>query len=144
MTGSQKPDFTILSAETVPISIPWYRRAFQLGPGPRLRKRVAEILLLRNPADVQAAWNSTSVDIDLAAKVSGIIAEWCEWPNALFVPDDECAYLFLDVEYDLSIVGAKRQIEKDIVPNLNQDVWSKLDSLSYGEFIGHIQAGLSD
>ena len=143
MAGSQKSDFTILSAETIPISIPWYRRMLGLGAGPSLRKRISEILQLRNPADVHAAWNSASVDANLAAKVSRIIAEWCEWPNALFVPDDECGYLFRDMGTDLNSVDAMIQIEADIVPNLNQDVWSGLNTMSYGELIGHIQAQLA-
>ena len=92
----------------------------------------------RNHETVEAAWMKVNIDFELVTKVSSIIAKWCEWPNNLFVPDDKCSILFQDIDFDLTIVEAMRQIEEEIVPNLNQSVWSKLGSMSYGELIGYI------
>lgn len=132
MSGYQSSDFIILTPET--IGIPWY---LELEPIKSfyIRKKASKILLGRDSKMVKAAWIRANIDIDLAAKVSKIIAEWCEWPNALFVPNDRCSILFQEVSFDLTFYEATRQIEEEIVPNLHQSVWDKLDSISYGELM---------
>ena len=143
MSDCQESDFTILSAETIPA--PWYVKL--LSPATNnshVRKRGSEILMGRNHETVEAAWIRRNIDFELVTKVSRIIGKWCEWPNYLFLPDDKCSILFQDIGCDLTIVEAMRQIEEEIVPDLNQSVWSKLGSMSYGELIGYIKTALGD
>jgi len=141
MSKSQNSDFTILSEENLPV--PWYiKLLYPAANNPYVRKKGSEILMGRDHETVKAAWIRLDIDFHLVEKVSRIIAEWCEWPNDLFVPDDECSILFQSISVDLTIVEVTRQIEEDIVPNLNQNVWSKLYSMSYGELIGYIVEGL--
>jgi hypothetical protein len=132
-----------LSAETIPA--PWYVKP--LSPATNnsyVRRKGSEILMDRDHETVEAVWIKVNMDFELVTKVSRIIAEWCEWPNNLFMPDDKCSILFQDIGCDLTIVEVMRQIEEEIVPNLNQNVWSKLGSISYGELIGYIQKMLKN
>ena len=139
MSGYQSSDLTILAPET--IVIPWY---LNLEPIKSfyIRKKASKILLGRDSEMIENAWARTNIDIDLTAKVSKIIADWCEWPNALFAPNDRCSILFQDISCDLTTVEVMRQIEEEIVPNLHQNVWDKLDSISYGELMKFIQTDL--
>jgi len=142
MSDSRNSDFTILSEETIPV--PWYLNLFPAAANSYIKKKGSKILLGRDSEMIKAAWIRINIDVDLAKKVSKIIAHWCEWPNALFVPDDKCSILFQDINYDSTTIGAMMQIEDEIVPNLNLSVWSKTVSMSYGELIRCIETTLRD
>ena len=139
MNDRQTSGLKVLSPEIIGVS--WYAQLFPWMTNRHLRKKASEILLGRDFEMVKTSWMKASLDFDLATRVSEIIAKWCEWPNALFLPDDTCAILFQDVDYDLTSVEAMRQIEEEIAPHMDQSVWSGLCSMSYRELINRLQRG---
>lgn len=112
------------------IVVPWYLRLRPLDLF-FIRKRARRILSTRDAETVKRLWANASVDLDLRAKVSSIIANECKWPNALFVPDDRCSVVFCDPGYSMDSAQAMIRIEQQVVPTLNEGIWSELDSMSY-------------
>lgn len=141
MNYYQNHDLTILMPESV--KVPWYLNLEPIKSSyirKKSRKKASEILLGRKPEIVESIWNRTNIDVNLIAKVSKIIMEECNWPNALYIPEDRCSVLFSDVGYSMNSVEASLSIEQDIAPNMNKDIWAELNSMSYGELLKRLQA----
>ena len=146
MSDCKSSDFTILAPETVEtIAVPWYLNLEPIRTNyvrKKARKKASKILLGRDSEMIEDAWARTNIDIDLIAKVSKIISEECDWPNALFLPDDRCSILFSDVGLGMNSSDATIGIENEVVPDVDEDIWSELMSMSYGEFLDRLQTEL--
>jgi hypothetical protein len=138
------PDSTresaVLTLETT--KPPWY---LNLEPINRsyMRRKASRILSSRGIEAAEVAWIQKQVDHDLLAKVSQIIAEQCEWPNPRFVPEDRCSVILQGKSLvDASRAEAMTQIEEEVIPGLDQGIWSGIDLISYGELVERLQGEL--
>lgn len=87
-----------------------------------LRARISRTLRSRDPQQVGILWSSLSHLHQLRDQIAEIVRDSCRWPNALFVPDDECAVLFHDDVEMSNVIAIARIAESlhcnadDIIP----------------------------
>ena len=102
------------------------------------RRKFCKILADRDADEVAKQWAGLGVDAVLLAEVSKIIQEWCEWPSALFLPQDRCSEIIWERYPDLTFAEVSMEIEY-LIPGLDDEIWSEAESLSFGELMQFLQ-----
>jgi len=82
--------------------------------GEVVRWRASRELRQRVSEDVEHSWEHWPHLSKLREHVGAILADSCRWPNTSFLPDDECAVLFLD-DIEMSDAIAVTRIAEQFV-----------------------------
>ena len=97
------------------VAVPFWVKSIPFLKWDRAKKEFDRILCRRVQHDVDVAWLATSIDRELVFQVSSIIADNCNWPNAMFLPNDQCAVIFWDGAVDTTGITAAMRIEDKIL-----------------------------
>jgi hypothetical protein len=97
--------------------IPFFRFTY-------LKRTVEEVLAERSDSEVTEAWNDAGIGYEKVSHILGIIAKYCGWRSARFIPSDECLCVFADYDLEMGSIAAIQDIE-DCYPHIKSNEKAK-------------------
>ena len=86
--------------------------------------------------DMKSAWGDNPDRLEVAQKISCIIADYCVWRSKKFIPDDQCAALLSEYCDGMEVAEAVMEIEGEY--NVPDCVMDNIFSYTLGELVDYI------
>jgi hypothetical protein len=101
------------------------------------RNYMSAELRLRNAAGVEREWNTPATpSYRQVSEVLDILAEQCNWPCSLFIPQDAMRVILWSYDYDLAPVDAVLLLSQSgRISKAFDDVYARAINQTCGEFM---------